>query len=94
LASLSGTSGQLERNIFLEAVPGSLSARLGHASLLFATFFNFLELVLFFEKQFLDHAAFYRIGSDFEHFAIVLNILPPDKPFHDYLSKVSRRVGR
>ena len=42
-------------------------------------FFGFLELSFFFEKQFLDHAAFYGISDDFEHFPIVLNILPPNK---------------
>ena len=50
-------------------------------------FFGFLELSFFFEKQFLDHAAFYGISDDFEHFPIVLNVLPPDKAFHARLSR-------
>jgi hypothetical protein len=49
--------------------------------------FGFLELSFFLEKQFFDHAAFYGIGDDFEHFPIVLNVLPPGKVFHARLSR-------
>ena len=56
-------------------------------------FFGFLELSFFLEKQFFDNAAFYGIGDDFEHFPIVLNVLPPDKAFEglDAFGGVERR---
>ena len=74
------------------ALDGSFALRKNDSSktgtlFLRSIFFGFLELSFFFEKQFLDHAAFYGISDDFEHFPIVLNVLPPDKAFHARLSR-------
>ncbi len=52
-------------------------------------FFDFLELNFLFEKQFFDYASLFGISHDFEHFSIVLNVLSPDKAFHDRVSGVA-----
>jgi hypothetical protein len=53
--------------------------------LLFVIFFVFLELRLFFAKQSLEHPAPLKIGPDFEHCPIVLNVLLYDKTLHNPL---------
>jgi len=54
-------------------------------SLLFVIFFVFLELCLFFAKQFPEHPAPLKIGHVFEHCPIVRNVLLYDKTLHDPL---------
>ncbi len=55
----------------------------GEALFLFVIFVVFLELGFLFEKQFLDLPTLFGIRGDLEHFAIVLNVLPYDKTFHE-----------
>jgi hypothetical protein len=49
-----------------------------HHSFLFMIFLIFLELSLFVEKQSLNHPALRKVVRDFEHGAIVFNVLPYD----------------
>jgi hypothetical protein len=51
--------------------------------LLFVIFFVFLELCLFFAKQFLEHPAPLKIGRVFDHCPIVRNVLLYDKTLHE-----------
>jgi hypothetical protein len=55
------------------------------ALLLFVLFLVFLEVGFFFAKQLLDYSALRRIGSGFEDFPVVRNVLLPDKAFHTSL---------
>jgi hypothetical protein len=55
--------------------------------LLFVIFFVFLELGFGVAEQFFEHLTLRGIGRDFEHFPIVLNILPRDKAFHNHLQR-------
>ncbi len=48
-----------------------------------AIFVVSLKHAFLFEKQFLDLLTLRRIGSDFEQFPIVLNVLAYDKTLHD-----------
>ena len=56
-------------------------------SFLFMIFVVLLELSFFFEKQFLDPLSLCAIEGDFQHFPIVLNVLPYDKTLHDLLQR-------
>jgi len=48
----------------------------------FVIFVVLLELSFFVEKQFLEHPTPLQIGTDFDHFPIVLNVLLDDRPLH------------
>jgi hypothetical protein len=62
-------------------------ATLVYTLLYFVIFVVFLQLGFFVEEQFLDLKPSRGIGSDFEQFPIVLNVLARHKAVHD-LSKV------
>jgi hypothetical protein len=69
----------------------SFNIRRGHASLLFAIFFDFPELGFFFAKQLFDHAPLRGIGHGLEHFTVMLDILSLDETFHHRPPKLLRR---
>ena len=48
----------------------------------FVIFVVLLELSFFVAKQFLEHPTPLQIGTVFEHFPIVLNVLLDDRPLH------------
>ena len=56
-------------------------------SFLFVIFVVLFELSFFFEKQFIDPLSLCGVEGYFEHFPIVLNVLPYDKTLHDLLQR-------
>ena len=70
--------------------PSRQFATLNDMSLfVFKFLFGFTERYLFLGQQFFKFVPLRRIGDGFEHFSIMLNVLPMDKAFHTLASVVS-----
>ena len=90
---MAANKGEQKRaNLWCPGIVGPV--QLPHAaSFVFVVFFVFLDLSLFFKKQFLDLLTLSRIGRDFEQLAIVLTVLSYHKALHHRLHARSPSVS-